>query len=88
MIDKGQLMGYIDTRTYNHLEMWKREGKSAKWRNGYIAGFEGKALPMTASDEYKEGYSFGANDKERENNPPFIKGGFPYGHGYDPTSMD
>lgn len=81
-------MSYIDTRTYFEHDMWKRQGKSFKWLNGYDAGFNGNQLPVTASIEYKEGYGFGLKDRQREDMPPNIKNGFGYGHGFEPDRQD
>lgn len=81
-------MAFVDSRTYFQLEMWQRRGKSYKWLKGYRAGFDGLALPITASEDYVDGYRIGKGDKEREGNPPHIKEGFGYGHGFVPDSQD
>ena len=81
-------MSYIDTRTYFQHDMWKRQGKSFKWLNGYDAGFNGNQLPFTASIEYKDGYKIGFKDRQSEAIPPNIKSGFGYGHGFKPDVQD
>ena len=75
-------MSYIDPRNYDHYDMWKRQGKSTPWCAGYRAGYVGEGLPPSSSDDYHEGHTFGCRDKIREMSPPFIRGGFSYGHGY------
>ncbi len=81
-------MGFIDTRTYFQHDMWKRQGKSFKWLNGYDAGFNGNPVPPTASVDYKTGHQLGLKDRQREMLPPNIKDGFGYGHGFDPAWQD
>ncbi len=75
-------MLYIDPLSYDHSDMWKRQGKSIRWREGYRAGYAGRGLPPNSSNEYREGHVFGCKDRIREMNPPFIRGGYTYGHGY------
>ena len=80
-------MAYIDTRSYNQYDMWMRLKKPSKWLSGYKAGFGGASLQSTASEDYAEGYKFGSGDLRREMNPPHIKGGFSYGHGFKSDDM-
>lgn len=82
-------MNIMDTRTYNHSEFWKHQGKSAKWLKGYMARFERKAEPpVTASEDYKLGYSMAEKDLQREATPPHIKNGLSFGHGFMRDAAD
>ena len=83
-------MSFLDSRSYkDNRRMWKHQGKSDKWLKGYDAAWEGKpSPPVTASDEYVEGYKFGFNDLQNENLPPQIKDGFGYGHGFRSSDAD
>jgi len=82
-------MTFIDSRSYrDNYEMWKHQGKSYKWLKGYEAAWNGRNLPPNATDEYKQGYEFGAKDRLKENLPPHIRDGFSFGHGYKADSPD
>ena len=81
-------MTYIDTRSYDQYEMWQRKKKAPQWLAGYKEGFSGSPLPSTVSAHYMDGYGSGSRDREKENNPPFIKGGFGYGHGFRSEAWD
>lgn len=81
-------MSYIDPRTYDHVQMYSHHGKSLPWRNGYRAGYDGKQLPGNASEDYRNGYSVGGKDRERQANPPHIRNGLNRGNGFDPSRSD
>lgn len=74
-------MWFIYTCSYDHYDMWKRYKKPTNWLRGYSAGFAGHALPLTACDEFRQGHKLGIGDRQRESNPPYIKGGLGSGYG-------
>ena len=87
-LSKEATVSFIDTRSYDQHDMWKRYGKSSIWLSGYRAGFAGRPLASGTFEDYAEGRKLGLGDRNKESNPPHVKCGFGYGYGYRPDALD
>lgn len=81
-------MSYIDPRSYYEYDFWQRQKKSPDWLRGYKAGFSQSTLPSATGEDFRVGHAFGTKARQKEDNPPSIRGGFGYGHGYQPEASD